>query len=178
MDEKSVDYYMNLPYDIALTKKDGRFILFIAELHLIVQDEDLNEAYRQLEGGKRSLFEKHLETGNHESIPLPGRVVQRRELAAKLTPFLVKASVVALIVIGLVVGAGVADNYTLENTPRYVGQRATRYMARNFIRSIDNFLTPDREQKIRLALRQAVPRLKPMAEELAPLFGCPEKSGG
>ena len=36
MDEKSVDYYMNLPYDIALTKKDGRFILFISELHLIV----------------------------------------------------------------------------------------------------------------------------------------------
>ena len=178
MDEKSVDYYMNLPYDIALTKKDGRFILFISELHLIVQDEDLNEAYRQLEGERRSLFEKHFETGNHESIPLPGRVVQRRELAAKLTPFLIKASVVALIVIGLVVGAGVAVTYTLENTPRNVGQKATRYMARNFIRSIDKSLTPEREKKIRLALRQAVPRLKPLAEELAPLFGCPNRQGG
>ena len=31
MDEKSVDYYMELAYDIALTRKDGRYILFIAE---------------------------------------------------------------------------------------------------------------------------------------------------
>jgi len=170
MDEKSVDYYMELAYDIALTRKDGRYILFIAELHLVVQDGDLNEAYRQLESEKRGLFEKHRETGNLESIPLPKHEVQRRELAASLTPFLIKASVVALIVIGLVVGAGVAVTYTLENT--------TRYMAQNFIRSIDKSLTPEREQKIRLALRNAVPRLKPFAEELAPLFGCQDQKGG
>ena len=178
MDEKSVDYYMELAYDIALTRKDGRYILFIAELHLVVQDGDLNEAYRQLESEKRGLFEKHRETGNLESIPLPKHEVQRRELAASLTPFLIKASVVALIVIGLVVGAGVAVTYTLENTPRNVGQKATRYMAQNFFRSIDKSLTPEREQKIRLALRNAVPRLKPFAEELAPLFGCQDQKGG
>ena len=57
MDEKSVDYYVELAYDIALTRKDGRYILFIAELHLVVQDGDLNEAYRQLESEKRGLLE-------------------------------------------------------------------------------------------------------------------------
>ncbi len=178
MNDKSVEFYMNLPYDITVIRKDSLLILYISELRLFAQDENLDAAYRQLDNEKRRFFEKHLEIDRENSIPQPGELVERQKLAAGLTPFLVKAAVVALILLGLAVGTTAAVTYSVKNTPLYVAQKTTRYMARNFFRSMDAELTPEREKKIRLALRQLVPRLKPFAAELAPLFGCSERFTG
>ena len=114
MNDKSVEFYMHLPYDITVIRKDSLLILYILELRLFAQDESLDAAYRQLDNEKRRFFERHLEIGRGDSIPQPGGLVERQKLAADLTPFLVKAAVVGLILLGLTVGTTAAVYHAVE----------------------------------------------------------------
>ena len=46
--EKNIEYYEGLVYDIVLRKNQGNFTLFIQELTLLVEDENLEKGHKEL----------------------------------------------------------------------------------------------------------------------------------
>ncbi len=160
-------------YDVIASQRDGRFYLRIAELNLIVDDSDLLAAHARLERAKCDLFERSATLGI--GVPAPRDRSFRRELRAATLPFLVKAAAVALVGATLVIAAGVSIHYALEGSLRSAAQRTGRAAIEQIIRGLDDMgrrdLTPERAERLRAALRAAVPVLKPFVDELRPLFG-------
>ena len=91
-----------------------------------------------------------------------------------LMPFFIKSATVALVGVILIVAANVSLTYTLREPARKAGLKFGRATVKTFIAGINDFsekeLTPAREEEIRLALRNSIPKLKPYVDELRPLF--------
>lgn len=161
-------------YTVHLNRMDGRYFLHIRELNLIVEDDDLTAAYDELERRKRDVIDKFVRLGREREIPQPEEAKTRSETRKALTPFFIKAAVVALVGGLLVATANISIIYTLQTAPRHLAVYANRVFVRNFAREFEKLqerdMTPERQAKIREAIRKAVPILRPYAVELRPLF--------
>lgn len=159
-------------YDAVLSSRGGRYYLHVRELSLIAEGSDLSEAHAALEAARRDLFRKAAVL--RTPLPLPRDAVERRKLRAEIVPFLIKCAAIAAVGSILIVASGVAINYSLRNDLRNAAQKTSRAAMEQIIRGIEDMgrrdLTADREARLRLALRGAVPVLKPFIEELRPLF--------
>ena len=47
--EKTLEYFRNLKYDVVIRKKKDKYILYIQELGLLGEDKNLKKAYRDRE---------------------------------------------------------------------------------------------------------------------------------
>ena len=97
-------------------------------------------------------------------------------------PFFIKAATVALVGVVLLAAASISFNYALRGEAvRHVAQKGARTLLANVTRGVERFsekgMTPDRELRLRLALRAAVPRLRPLVDELKPLFEDTQRGG-
>lgn len=160
-------------YDVIVTKRDGRFYLRIPELNLIVEDRDIAEGYADLEAARRALIQHHTTIG--ATVPPPRDIVVRRALVERTMPFLFKTAAVAVVGSVLIIATAVAANYAMRDPLRHAAQKATRAAVLQITAGIEDAarrdLTPDREERLRVALRNVVPVLRPFIEELQPLFG-------
>ena len=174
----SLDSLMKRKYVTLVHQDDGKYFLEIPEVQLVVEGDSLDEAHGRLEAAKRETFERFIKIGRAKRIPLPGAEQRRRELKDALTPFFIKAAVVAFIGVILIIAANVSVLYTIQDAPRHIGQKAghaaLRELARSFEKAAKKEQTPEREKRLRLAIRDAIPNLKPYVDELAPLFNCPD----
>ena len=177
MPEIALEDLMRRKYVTLVHEEDGRYFLEIPDLRLVVEGDSLEAAHDRLRTAKRETFERHIRIGRERQIALPEAERRRRELKDTLTPFFIKAAVVALIGVMFVIAANVTVLYAIQETPRHMGQKAGRAALKEFARSFEKAAeqarTPEREMRLRLAIRNAVPKLKPFADELAPLFNCP-----
>ena len=80
MDEelrRKVDYWANLPYTIAVERRDDQGTYYVARYvelpHLVMTGETPEEAVRDLEAEKREWFEFNIERGNKIPLPLRSR---------------------------------------------------------------------------------------------------------
>jgi predicted RNase H-like HicB family nuclease len=81
MEEKEIKekarYYANLPYTIAIERRDDQGTYYVARYielpHFIMTGETPEEAVRELESEKMEWFEFNLEKGNRIPLPLKSR---------------------------------------------------------------------------------------------------------
>ena len=75
--EKKVDYYIGLPYTIAVERRDDQGTYYVARYielpHLVMTGDTAEEAVRDLEAEKREWFEFNIEKGNKIPLPLKSR---------------------------------------------------------------------------------------------------------
>lgn len=165
---------MELPYIVEVEKREGCYFLIIPELSLVISSEDISTAYEELEHAKCVLFEKHQVMGRLSDLPSPKKNVERAKLKKKLTPFFIKAATVALVGAMLIAAANISIIYTLQTSPKKLALYANRVFTKNFAKEFEKIhqkeITPEKEAKIRAAIRSAIPILKPYAQELRPLF--------
>ena len=57
-ENKDLGYFKNLQYDIVIKKRKNRFVLFIPELAIVEEDENLEKAYEKLESEKEKYFSR------------------------------------------------------------------------------------------------------------------------
>ncbi len=81
--KQKVDYYANLPYTIAVERRDDQGTYYVARYieipHLVMTGDTPEEAVKDLEAAKREWFEFNIEKGNR--IPLP---VKSRKYSGKI----------------------------------------------------------------------------------------------
>lgn len=158
---------------VNLTHKADKFVLSIPELCLIVEDTNLSAAYEKLEKRRRDLFEDVVRLGAVDQF-FTTKNDDDATLVKKLMPFFIKSTVVALVGVLLLSAASISFTYALREPLRKAGLKAGRAAIKNFTKGLNEFgengLSPSREKKLRLALRAAVPQLKPYMIELRPLY--------
>ena len=69
--DKKLQNFQNLQYDVILKKKTDTFVLFIQELALIAEDENIDEAYGKLTIEKDNYFSKMIKNGYEDEIAVP-----------------------------------------------------------------------------------------------------------
>jgi len=143
-------------------------------LNLVVSSEDVAGGFEKLDRARRELFEHHEALGRIDGLSPPRRQTERTELKRQLIPFFIKTAAVALVGALLIAAANISIIYTLQTAPQHLALYANRVFIRNFANEFERIhsreMTPEREAKIREAIRRAVPILKPYAQELRPLF--------
>ena len=179
-DNRNLDYFLSLDYTTQLTQRGAASYVYAPDLNLVAEGADPSEAYEEFLKQKQSHFKRVIEMGQAASIPLPRSLDERESLRRSLTPFLIKAAVIALIGVMLIIAANVSLTYTITESPKHMAQVAGRYMVRKFAtefaRLAPENLSPERERKIREAVRAAVPTLKSLSGALSPLWDCPQEN--
>lgn len=73
---KSIEYCKNLNYKAEVTKKNGMYRMFIPELMVYAEDDNIERAYEKLETAKEEYFKRMIEGGYEDYIVEPE--MQRR----------------------------------------------------------------------------------------------------
>ena len=138
--------------------RDGSFLIVSPASGVCAEHAELEEAYRLVR------------TRTDGTPPAPAAASTSLRT---LMPFFIKAVTCALVGAFLLITAAVAFNYALKEPVRHMGQKAARATISTFEKGFAEKLqkmSPEKQEKIRLALREAVPFLKPYVDELKPLF--------
>ncbi len=166
----TLDELQRRPYVAEIHRRDGHYVLVVPELGLAARHPDLAEAYQEIERRKDEVFAHYSELGLSDRLSLP----QGQKLRRELTPFLIKAAAVAFVGAFLFVTASVSFTYALREPLRHAAQRTARAALNQTITGLKEFAARDlnaqREAELVAAIREAVPRLRPYADELRPLF--------
>lgn len=97
--EKDLEYFKSLKYDIVIRKKKEGFLLSIHELSLLEEDNDIEKAYEKLEYEKDKYFQKMIENGYQEHIGEPKGKKIKKDSPWNLAPFFVKLFAIILVVV-------------------------------------------------------------------------------
>ena len=167
---ETLDDLMQRQYETTVLPRDGGYFAYIAELGLVAEGKTPGDAFDAAESLKRQQFERMISIGKAGRVPLPRAAQDHQIFYRQVKPFLFKAAVTALIGVTLIVAANISIVYTIRESPKYLARTAVH----RFIGNLDAFakreITPEREKKIHALLQEIVPRLKPFARDLAPLF--------
>ena len=159
-------------YTARIRKEGDVFRVWLPELNLISENPDPATALADLETKRAELFSFYDRVG--EPRPLPDRQSSEADMLTSLKPFFVKAVTIALVGTFLLAAGSVSLTYSLREPLRKAGLKTGRAAIASFTKGLENFskkeITPEKEKKIRLALRASIPKLKPYVEELRPLF--------
>ena len=162
-------------YQVSFQQLENSFVVFVPELNIFTESENLSEAFRSHEEKAADAAEKARAVGL-EGIPAGRRVLGADEPSKlrAMIPFFIKAAVVALVGAFLLSAAGISFNYALRGHFKSASQKASRAFVKSFVKEVETFaakeISGDRDRKIRLALRASVPKLQPYFDELRPLF--------
>lgn len=95
--EKTLEYFRNLKYDVVIRKNKDKYILYIREIGLFGEDEILEKAYEKLEFEKEKYFQKMIENDFQDHIGEPEERKIRKTFFGDLAPFFVKLIVILLV---------------------------------------------------------------------------------
>ena len=188
--QKDLEYFKKLQYEVVVKRRKGGFIVFIPELSIIEKDESLEKAYEKLELKKEKYFQEMIENGYQDHIKEPeGRKIGKTRIS-DLTNYLLKLAITVVVIIFLgVVGMKVASygvkhqtrsivdifNQIKQQKRSYVNNapeiilRELRNVANRLIYEINN-MPDEKREKIRIELRKTVKQIKPFLDEFKPLF--------
>ncbi len=177
----AVDRVQAAHYDAVLRFRDGQYFFIISELNLIAQGESpaaAHAAHAALDRALREQLDRHTALGL--PVPPPRDLRVRREWRERLLPFAFKTMIVTLALAALIVTATATVNYALREPLRSAAQKTARAALGQIVAGMEDFarrdLSPDREERLREALRGIVPVLRPFIEELYPLLSGPEST--
>ncbi len=158
-------------FDISVSKVGNEYTLRIAELHLIETGLDLEAAYKSIESRKHDLFAAYEKAGRLDDLSVSHQASDRDN---RLRVFAVKSGLVALVGVIVVSAAAFSFSYAVRESTRKAGLKLGRSAIKQVERGLKDAakkeLTPERKEKIRVLVSDAVPHLKPYVRELRPLF--------
>ena len=190
---KDLEYFRELQYDVVVKKRKDRFIVFIPELAILCEDENLEKAYEKLEYEKEKYFQEMIANEYQDHIREPeGGKITKTSVAniSNLAEYLIKLGItVVIVVIFGAVGMKVTLNKVrhetqnivnivdefkrakrsyIDNAPEIIiGQ--SRNLANRLIYEINN-MPDEKKEKIRLKLRETIKQVKPFFDEFRPLL--------
>ena len=191
--QKDLEYFRKLQYDVVVKKKKKRFIVFISELAILCEDENLEKAYEKLEYEKEKYFQEMIANEYQDDIREPeGGKITKGSVAniSNLAEYLIKLGITVVIVVILgAVGMKVTLNKVrhetqnivnivdefksakrsyIDNAPEIIiGQ--SRNLVNRLIYEIDN-MPDEKRELIRLKLKETIKQIKPILDEFKPLL--------
>ena len=173
MSLSNIEDFLKLEYSVIIHRRNNSFLLHLPDLHLFTENESLAVAYDNLELAKRNLIDSFFAIGNSEKIPLPKYIAEKQDLKKSLTPFFIKLGAFAVTGVLLISAANISFNYSLQQGPKILAQRAGKAAVNDFGATLDKVVrrefTPEKEERIRLGIRKLVAALKPFMNEFEPL---------
>ena len=174
MTDQNLRQYLEYVYKVEVEKRGREYVLYMHDLNLISVSGNLSDGYAELEAEKEKLINQHYAFNRLNALPPPKSVVEQKLLIKSLFPFMIKAGIFAVVGGLLIAIANVSLTYTLQSAPKKLALRAGRLAVTNFAQSFEKFhrreMSPEKEMKIREAIRKVVPKLRPYAQEFRPLF--------
>lgn len=168
--ERNLEYFTNLKYYIVVRRVKDKFVLYIHELSLLVEDENLVKAYEKLESEKEKYFKKMIEMEAQGNIAEPacfgGSKKSIKLLQSSFVPFFIKLAVTVVIITIFV-----ANIDSISSTFKYL-RKASRNIAKvDFSKTIDVDLTIAKaiEALDRYELAKEERKLLPKQKRLAPV---------
>lgn len=172
---RGIDHYMGLSYDTRMKKINNKYILSIPELCLVADGEDLKETNDSLEKKKSEYFLKMIDNDLENDIIEPGHNGEGT-LGASLFPFFIKLTVIIVLFGGISSYTYISVNSALR---KLSGTKVLNYVTDTKALMLEDIVSigdwPDDKVKRRaMHVNKIVEKLKPIADELKPLF-CPEQ---
>ena len=159
---------MGLKYEITLKRRGNLFWLFIPELAIVVEHDNLNSAYLKLEEEKKRYFEKMISIGSEEEIEEPVSKILKKGLFNDLFLFAVKGVIIvffstiffwaSLATLGSFVGQQI--NNKLEMLPSEI----VNILPERLEKKLDSITIKEKERTI-LILRTRLQKIKPFVDE-------------
>lgn len=170
--QKSLDYFMKLNYSPILKKIGNRYYLFIPELSLITEEDDLKVAYEKLEEEKARYFKRAIDLGIQDTVKEPISVAATKRVISGLFAFFMKTLIVSLVCITIFIGSLSIISGFMN---RIVDQGLTRTknivierLARVYYKLDD--MSEREKENLRLRLKKAVENIKPYTDEIKVLW--------
>lgn len=149
-------------------------------MSLIVEGENLSEAYEKLEKEKAVYFKKVIELDVRDTIEEPAPIKLRKKLFTDLPLFFIRLSIIVFVVgILLFVSVSIASpvvSSQLRQIPRqtmdYVLEESMVFVAElpGRINDALNNMPAEKKEEIRLELRDAIQQAKPFIDEFRVLL--------
>jgi len=170
--KKDLSYYTQLNYDIIIRNHGNLYYLVIPELSLIVESEDLSDAYKKLEKEKKQLFSDMISAESEDVINEPRSIVIKKNLFSELPLFCIKILLVFFVCISLL---GVIFIGTLPLANSLITRIPTRIMASTHTFVIKaktklTNLTDDEKQKLRMQYRRLLHEIKQFIDDAKAVF--------
>ena len=173
---KDLEYYKKLQYEVITKKRKNRFEVIIPELAIIEEDESLEKAYEKLESEKEKYFQEMIENDYQDYIKEPEGEKIKKEYIPDLTNYLIKLTITVLVIIFLgVVGMKVTLDKVEHETRSILSIRPENILRELLdgscrIRDIISSISDERQEEIRLEVRKTIKQIKPFFDEFKPLF--------
>ncbi len=174
--QKDLEYYMNLNYEVIIKMKNERYYLIVEELSIIVEGDTLNEAYEKIHKEKEQYFKKAIESDALHLVKEPQYLVKKEKLFRDLPQFFAKVLIITVIFAFM---ANVVVGSIIGKLSFNMGELATNSINQIALNSLKqlrilnhrfNTTSESRKEEIRLRLRQKVRQMKPFIDELRVLL--------
>ena len=175
---------MNMPiqvedYPVIITRDGDIHVLRIGELFLVERDANLAVGLERLQQRARDLIAEQTALGALDGLPRPGGVARDDEQNRRVKVFALKSALVALVLVIVMAAAAASFSYAVRESMHKVGLKMGRAAIAQVERGLRKVarqeLTPERRERFRISVAEAVPNLKPYVAELRPLLAelCP-----
>jgi len=159
---------------VIVTRDGDIHVLRIRELYLIERDADLDTGMKRLLDRARDIIAEQSSIGAQADLPnLHGDSAEKRE-RQELKVFALKSALVALVMVIILAAAAASFSYAVREPMRKaglkLGRSAIAQLEKGLRDAARDELTPDRRERLRVLVADAVPNLKPYITELRPLF--------
>jgi len=109
------EYFSSLPYKISVIENDGKFQLFIKELSLYYESDDLEKGFKIITKNKNDLLDKLVEAGLIAEIEMPRQLKKKLYWKKELKLFAIKLLIVGLLILmGLSIGLHQTKNLAVQ----------------------------------------------------------------
>jgi hypothetical protein len=163
------DHFKSLKYDIIVRKRKDKFVLFISELGLIKEDQNLEQAYRKIETAKEEYFKSMIGSDLSDRIQEPSNLKSKRKFTNNITNFTVKAMIVIFIgIIGAYFILTRVESFvsaSMMSLGRSVSLGKIADESKVLLDKINNI--PDQKiENARQKIRKTAKKYKPLIDEL------------
>ena len=132
MRKNKLEYLNSLKYKIQVTEKNGKFYLYIPELSIVEENENLEQAYTNLIKKKEKLFKIFVENEFEKNLNLPNNSNEKQLFFKKMLKFTTKTIIVFTIAsFFFLFGSGLLVNKIYHLSPDILITNFTK----NFINS-------------------------------------------
>lgn len=164
MKKKDFNYFKNLKYSVILTKVKNKYVLFIPELSLIVEDTSLLEAYKKLEKEKEKYFKNIILLKAEETVKEPTPLLIRKKIFIDLFTFFIKTLIVIFIIALVLLISLPYISKRIKNLPNKSADLIVEFSEKL------NNMPEENKQKIQKSIKDMVKELKPYSDEVRVLW--------
>lgn len=176
--EKNLDYFNNIKYDVVIKKRGNKFFLYLPELSLVEEDENLDKAYEKLESEKVKYFQDMIKMEAQDEIIEPTKLIKSgKKLLESLVLFSGKLAIV-LFISGVAflflyiqvkpIWQSIFQMTQLISKPDIIIDKTANYLNQMVIKI--NEMPEIRKKRIRSKMREILRQAKSFFDEIKLLF--------